>query len=206
MSAADCVILTDKGASWCWLWGINAMLKWSSWCWRSQNQLWRFSASNQIHLVVKKNPMSLLINSRLLFSVLVLQTNDIAETDPFCREKKSDKNLLWKFLVARYATLHPVMSVRRSVPFLLFWCFWAFWEYGSCPDALVTFSSTAPAHPHATRVAVYPALFENAPLPNKTFPNNALYYVCRTVLSLQVATCITSKFASVQKLSLIGMT
>ena len=28
----------------------------------------------------KKNPMSLLINSRLLFSVLVLQTNDIAET------------------------------------------------------------------------------------------------------------------------------
>ena len=97
----------------------------------------------------KKNPMSLLINSRLLFSVLVLQTNDIAETDPFCREKKSDKNLLWKFLVARYATLHPVMSVRRSVPFLLFLCFWAFWEYGSCPDALVTFSSTAPAHPHA---------------------------------------------------------
>ena len=54
MSAADCVILTDKGASWCWLCGINAMLKWSSWCWRSQNQLWRFSASNQIHLVGKK--------------------------------------------------------------------------------------------------------------------------------------------------------
>ena len=110
----------------------------------------------KIHVLIKwkacsgkKNPMSLLINSRLLFSVLVLQTNDIAETDPFCREKKSDKNLLWKFLVARYATLHPVMSVRRSVPFLLFWCFWAFWEYGSCPDALVTFSSTAPAHPHA---------------------------------------------------------
>ena len=29
----------------------------------------------------------------------------------------------------------------------------------SSPDSLVTFSSTAPAHPHATRVAVYPALF-----------------------------------------------
>ena len=44
-------------------------------------------------------------------------------------------------------------------PFLLFWRFWAFWAYGSYSDALVTFSSTAPAHPHATRVAVYPALF-----------------------------------------------
>ena len=50
-------------------------------------------------------------------------------------------------------------SVGRLVPFLLFRRFWAFWAYGSCPDALVTFSSTAPAHPHATRVAVYPALF-----------------------------------------------
>ena len=35
----------------------------------------------------------------------------------------------------------------------------AFWANGSCLDALVTFSSTAPAHPHATRLAVYPALF-----------------------------------------------
>ena len=34
-------------------------------------------------------------------------------------------------------------------------------SYGSFPDALVTFSSTAPAHPHATRVAVYPALFNS---------------------------------------------
>ena len=50
-------------------------------------------------------------------------------------------------------------SVGWSVPFLLFRRFWAFWAYGSCPDALVTLSSTAPAHPHATRVAVYLALF-----------------------------------------------
>ena len=50
--------------------------------------------------------------------------------------------------------------VGQSVPFLLFWHFWAFWAYGSRPDGLVTFSSTAPAHPHATRprVAVYLAL------------------------------------------------
>ena len=50
-------------------------------------------------------------------------------------------------------------SVGRSVFFLLFWRIWAFYAYGSCPDSLVTFSSTAPAHPHATGVAVYPALF-----------------------------------------------
>ena len=49
-------------------------------------------------------------------------------------------------------------SVGRSVPFLLFHRFWVFWAYSSCPDALVTFSSTAPAHPGTTRVAVYPAL------------------------------------------------
>ena len=50
--------------------------------------------------------------------------------------------------------------VGRLVPFLLFRRFWAFWAYGSCPDALVTFSSTAPAHLHATRVAVYPAFIK----------------------------------------------
>ena len=50
-------------------------------------------------------------------------------------------------------------SVGRSVPLILFWRFWAFWAYCSCQDALVSFSSTAPAHPHATRVAVYPTLF-----------------------------------------------
>ena len=50
-------------------------------------------------------------------------------------------------------------SVGRLVTFLLFRRFWAFWAYGSCPDAPLTFSSTAPAHPHATRVAIYPALF-----------------------------------------------
>ena len=58
----------------------------------------------------------------------------------------------------RYVGPSVGRSVGRSVPFLLFRRFLAFWAYGSCPDALVTFSSTAPAHPHATRVAVYPAL------------------------------------------------
>ena len=43
--------------------------------------------------------------------------------------------------------------VDWSVPFLFFWCFWALWAYCSCPYALVTFSSTAPAHPHATGVS-----------------------------------------------------
>ena len=43
-----------------------------------------------------------------------------------------------------------------------FGVFLAFGAYGSRPDVLVTFSSTAPAHPHATRVAVYPALFSSS--------------------------------------------
>ena len=42
--------------------------------------------------------------------------------------------------------------VRSLDDLLLFQRFWAFWAYGSYPDALVTFSSTAPAHPHATTI------------------------------------------------------
>ena len=37
----------------------------------------------------------------------------------------------------------------------------SFWAHRSRPNAQVTFSITAPAHPHATSVAVYPALFQN---------------------------------------------
>ena len=75
---------------------------------------------------------------------------------------------MW-FLVACYATLHPALSVcpsvlwsvRRSVRltrfiFLLFF-FCSIWHHCSCPNDEVT-SITAPAHPHATGLAVYPAL------------------------------------------------
>ena len=44
-------------------------------------------------------------------------------------------------------------SVRHT---LLFFC--GLWPHCSCPNDQVT-SKTAPAHPHATGVAVYPALF-----------------------------------------------
>ena len=53
----------------------------------------------------------------------------------------------------RYVGTSVRRSVSRSVPLILFRRFLAF-----CADALVTFPSTAPAHPHATRVGVYPAL------------------------------------------------
>ena len=39
-----------------------------------------------------------------------------------------------------------------------FLMFFILWPYFSCPNALVS-SNIAPAHPHATGVAVYPALF-----------------------------------------------
>ena len=47
-------------------------------------------------------------------------------------------------------------SVRPSVRHTLGFC--GIWPHCSCPNDLVT-SNTAPAHPHATGVAVYPALF-----------------------------------------------
>ena len=79
----------------------------------------------------------------------------------------------WKrFLVACYATLHPALSVPPSVGrsvcpsvhpshFTFLGFFWGgdFWLHCSCPNDLGT-SITAPAHPHATGVAVYPALFD----------------------------------------------
>ena len=47
-------------------------------------------------------------------------------------------------------------SVRET---LLFWRLWGFWLNRSCPNAPLTLNM-APAHPHATGVAVYPALFK----------------------------------------------
>ena len=63
-----------------------------------------------------------------------------------------------------YATLWATFwlvgpSVRWSVRHtLLVFGFCSFWPHCSCPNNLVT-SIMAPAHPHATSVAVYPALF-----------------------------------------------
>ena len=51
---------------------------------------------------------------------------------------------------------------------LLFLGFCGFWPYCSCPNDLVT-SIMAPAHPHKTGVAVYPALlFNHRPYPKKS--------------------------------------
>ena len=54
-------------------------------------------------------------------------------------------------------------SVGRSIRHtLLFFGFCGLWSHCSCPNNQVT-SNMAPAHPHATGVAVYPALFFLAP-------------------------------------------
>ena len=66
--------------------------------------------------------------------------------------------------VLRNSTTHFVHlsigpSIRLSVCHtLLFFGFCGLWPYCSCPSDQVT-SNTAPAHPHATGVAVYLALF-----------------------------------------------
>ena len=68
----------------------------------------------------------------------------------------------FNFLVAWYATLHPSLSVRRSVGRSVchnfFVCFCGLWPYWTWPNAMVT-SITAPAHPNKTRLAVNLALF-----------------------------------------------
>ena len=78
----------------------------------------------------------------------------------FCSQFRS-------FLVACYATLQPALSVRPSirppvspsVPLYIFLGFCDFRLHCSCPNDWVT-SITAPTHPHATGVAVYPALLK----------------------------------------------
>ena len=64
-----------------------------------------------------------------------------------------------------HATLQPALYVRRSVRLSNFSFFYFFRRlraviaYCSCPKAWLALLSCAPAHPHATKVAVYPALF-----------------------------------------------
>ena len=75
------------------------------------------------------------------------------------------KKLDFRFFLSRATRLYTPLcrSVRRSVRSLvrhtlLFWGFCGIWPHCSCPNDQVT-SKTAPVHPHATGVAVYPALF-----------------------------------------------
>ena len=87
----------------------------------------------------------------------------------------------FSFLVACYATLPPVLSVRLSVhlsicPFRLI--FFGLWPHCICPNAQVT-SNMAPAYLHATGVAVYLALFVQYSITKKkcltfnaVFPSN----------------------------------
>ena len=84
--------------------------------------------------------------------------------------KEKNRSKMCKFFLLRLYTplcrsVGPSVlpSVRPSVrPFvrhtLLFWRLWGFWPSCSCPNAPRT-SIMASAHLHATRLAVYPALF-----------------------------------------------
>ena len=65
-----------------------------------------------------------------------------------------------QFLFACYATLHPALLVRRSVrpSHFTFSASLGFLAMLLLPNAPLT-SIIPPAHPHATRVAVYTALF-----------------------------------------------
>ena len=75
-------------------------------------------------------------------------------------------------------------SVGRTVSRLVGWSHFTFfmilflWPHSSCPCGLVT-SNMAPAHPHATSVAVYPALFSLIPA-DMTSKNKRLQLVDKT--------------------------
>ena len=59
-----------------------------------------------------------------------------------------------------FSRVHATLSICRSVDrsHFTFFMIFIFGPYCSCPNGLVI-SNMAPAHPHATSVAVYPALF-----------------------------------------------
>ena len=75
---------------------------------------------------------------------------------------KNNLKKAYLFLVRCYAILWPAMSVGLSVclsALTFFGVYGRFLHYCSCQNVLLTFFITAPAHPHATSVAVYTALF-----------------------------------------------
>ena len=61
-----------------------------------------------------------------------------------------------------HATLQPALSVHPSIGWSVtlsfFGVYGRFWGYCSCPIAWLVNFIIAPAHPHATEVAVYTAL------------------------------------------------
>ena len=67
---------------------------------------------------------------------------------------------LWILFSRLHATLQPILSIGRSVgrSHFTFFMILFLWPHCSCPNGLVT-SNMSPAHPHATSVAVYLALF-----------------------------------------------
>ena len=73
-----------------------------------------------------------------------------------------------RFLSRVHATLHPALSVGWSVSrsHLTFFMIFIFGPHCSCPNSLVT-SNMAPAHPHATLVAMYPAFLISLLLPKR---------------------------------------
>ena len=77
-------------------------------------------------------------------------------------------------------------SVRHT---LLFLGFCGFWPHCSCPNDGVT-SIMAPAHPHATGVAVYPALFKFIfPYFFRSFLGKIIHCVFKIILSGKSYNC-----------------
>ena len=75
------------------------------------------------------------------------------------KQNVKPESLLFSRVLRDSTTCLVGPSVRPSVRHtLLFWRLWGLWLYRSCPNAPLT-SNMALDHPHATGIAVYPALF-----------------------------------------------
>ena len=130
-----------------------------------------------------------MVNARKLFalprlSATALRANQ--KTAVFARKKeKSESQSMWvSFLVADMRLYNPLYpSVGRLVGWslTLFFIILFLWPHCSCPNGLVT-SNMAPAHPQATSVAVFPALFKfKSHLLSDYIRSCVPWYVCMSV-------------------------
>ena len=95
-----------------------------------------------------------------LFKLMLPQTKaTTCMTSIKSRDPLNHQAIHW-FLIACTRLYNPhCPSIGRLVGHTLFFFMILFlWPHCSCPNGLVT-SNMAPVHPHATSVAVYPALF-----------------------------------------------
>ena len=108
--------------------------------------------------------MRMLMRMLMLMCMLMwkLMVNDIKKKGKIPKSSLSKMNYINVLFSRVHVSLQPAMPVRWMVGWLIMLClfgdYWWFLPHCSCQNTLLVFNITAPAHPHATWIAVYPAL------------------------------------------------